>query len=129
MEWIRRSRSNLAKARADRNLPEVLYEDLCFDAEQAAEKSVKALLVFRKVPFPKTHDIVGLLTLLQKNGMDVPDEIRAAGILTEYAIDSRYPGLTEEVTEEDYTHALSLAERVVQWAESIIRYPGDEGKL
>jgi HEPN domain-containing protein len=35
-EWLRRARSNLARARADRNLPDVLYEDLCFDTQQAA---------------------------------------------------------------------------------------------
>lgn len=46
-EWLRRARSNLARARAHRNLPDVLYEDLCFDTQQAAEKAIKALLVHR----------------------------------------------------------------------------------
>jgi len=44
-EWLRRARSNLARAKADRNLADVLYEDLCFDAQQAAEKAIKGLLV------------------------------------------------------------------------------------
>ncbi|WP_447977316.1 HEPN domain-containing protein [Candidatus Nitrospira bockiana] len=61
-EWLRRARSNLARARAGRTAPEVLYEDLCFDAQQAAEKAIKALLVDRKVAFPKTHAIMDLLT-------------------------------------------------------------------
>jgi HEPN domain-containing protein len=52
-EWLRQARSNLARAKADRGLPEVLYEDLCFDAQQAAEKAVKALLVQRRVRFPR----------------------------------------------------------------------------
>jgi hypothetical protein len=51
-EWLRRARSNLARARADRHLPDVLYEDLCFDAQQAVEKALKALVVHRKVAFP-----------------------------------------------------------------------------
>jgi HEPN domain-containing protein len=51
-EWLRRARSNLARARASHNLPEVLYEDLCLDAQQAAEKAIKALLVHRQVRFP-----------------------------------------------------------------------------
>ena len=41
-EWINRARSNLIKA-ANR-VPGVYLEDLCFDAQQAAEKAVKALL-------------------------------------------------------------------------------------
>lgn len=119
-EWLRRARSNLAKAKADRSLPEVLYEDLCFDAQQAAEKAIKALLVYQNVPFPKTHDIMDLLTLLHQSGMDVPEEIRHADLLTGYAVETRYPGMSEEVTAEDYAEALALAERVVRWVESII---------
>lgn len=34
-EWIGRARSNLARAAAGRPTPEVLYEDLAFDAQQA----------------------------------------------------------------------------------------------
>lgn len=119
-EWLRRARSNLARARADRNLPEVLYEDLCFDAQQAAEKAIKALLVDRKIPFPKTHAIMDLLTLLHQNGVEVPEEIRRAGLLTGYAVESRYPGVAEDVTAEDYAAAIALAECVLQWAESLI---------
>ncbi len=40
-EWLRRARSNLHRARAYRQQPEVLYEDFCFDAQQAAEKAIK----------------------------------------------------------------------------------------
>jgi HEPN domain-containing protein len=119
-EWLRRARSNLARARADRDLPDVLYEDLCFDAQQAVEKSVKGLLVHRKVAFPKTHAIADLLTLIQQNGIEVPEELRQAGELTEYAVEARYPGLFEDVTHEDYVQALALAERLVQWVEAMI---------
>lgn len=120
LEWLRRARSNLARAKADRGLPDVIYEDLCFDAQQAAEKSIKALLVRRKVPFPKTHDLIDLLTLLQRSGLEVPAEIRQAGILNGYAVDARYPGLSEEVSEEDYLEAVRLAEGVLRWTESFI---------
>ena len=124
-EWLRRARSNLARARAGRSAPEVLYEDLCFDAQQAAEKAIKALLIDRKVAFPKTHAIMDLLTILELNGVTVPEEIRRAGLLTGYAVETRYPGLSEEVTKEDYAQALELAERVVRWAESLLS-PGPE---
>lgn len=116
-EWLRRARSNMARAKADRNLPHVIYEDLCFDAQQAVEKAIKAVLVHRNVVFPKTHDIIGLLTLVFQSGLEVPEDIRQADILTGYAVDSRYPGLSEDVTLEDYNLAVKLADRVVQWAE------------
>ncbi len=43
-EWLNRARSNLAQARLGRQ-PEVYLEDLCFQAQQAAEKALKALLL------------------------------------------------------------------------------------
>ncbi len=44
-EWLRRARSNMARAQADIRLSDVYLEDLCFDAQQAAEKSIKAVLI------------------------------------------------------------------------------------
>lgn len=122
-EWLRRARSNLARARADRGLQDVLYEDLCFDAQQVVEKCLKALLVYRKVPFPKTHAIADLLTLVQQSGIDVPEGIREAGELTEYAVEARYPGLFEDVTQADYVHAVEMAECVLRWVESLVSPP------
>jgi HEPN domain-containing protein len=40
--------------------------------------------------------------------------------LTGYAVETRYPGLSEDVTKEDYVQALELADRVVQWVESLL---------
>ena len=96
LRWLRRARSNLARAKADRRLPEVLYEDLCFDAQQAAEKAIKAVLVYKKIQFPKTHDIIDLLTLLDGGGIETSEELRQADSLTFYAVETRYPGLSEE---------------------------------
>ncbi|TAK24195.1 MAG: HEPN domain-containing protein [Chloroflexota bacterium] len=40
-EWLNRSRSNLMRAR--RVEVGIYLEDLCFDAQQAAEKAIKAV--------------------------------------------------------------------------------------
>lgn len=125
LEWLRRSRSNLARAKAGRPSPEVLYEDLTFDAQQAAEKAIKALLVNRAVAFPKTHALVELLDLVERSGVVVPTEVREAGRLTVYAVETRYPGI-EEVIEEEHLEATELAERVVRWAEMLIRGDTEE---
>ena len=51
-EWLNRARSSLAKAREGAAFPEIYLEDLCFDAQQAAEKAIKALLLHLGVGFP-----------------------------------------------------------------------------
>jgi HEPN domain-containing protein len=119
-EWLRRARSNLARARADLGLPDVLLEDLCFDASQAAEKALKAVLVHKGTSFPKTHSLSDLLTLAASAGAKLSGEVLEAARLTHYAVTTRYPGLAEEVTRDEYLDAVKLATRVVEWAESLI---------
>lgn len=118
--WLRRARSNLARARDIRLTSEILLEDLCFDAQQAAEKAIKAVLIARNIEFPRTHSIADLLTLLQQSGTVVPDQIREAIRLTRYAVQTRYPGVSEEVTPPEHQAAVALAENVVRFAEQLI---------
>jgi hypothetical protein len=77
----------------------VYLEDLCFDAQQAAEKAIKALLVKKGIAFPYVHDIAYLLTLVEQNAVQIPDPVGRAEDLTRYAVVTRYPGLTEPVSE------------------------------
>ena len=51
-QWLKRARSNLARAKAGRTSPEMLYEDFCFDAQQAAEKALKSLCIAYGIVFP-----------------------------------------------------------------------------
>lgn len=112
-EWLNRARSNLVQARTER--PGVYLEDLCFQAQQAAEKALKALLLHRGIRFPYIHDLAELIHLLEEGGEEVPPEIHEAARLSDYAVEARYPGLAEPVTQEEYQDAVALAEEVVRW--------------
>ncbi len=117
--WLRHARSNLALARQPKPA-EALWEDLCFDAQQAAEKAVKAVLVRHAVDFLRSHQIGELLALVRQSGHDVPEELGRADALSDYAVTTRYPGAPRPVDEAEYRQALDLAERVVRWAESVV---------
>ncbi|MBI5527264.1 MAG: HEPN domain-containing protein [Deltaproteobacteria bacterium] len=118
-EWLRRARSNLARARLKAD-PDIVLEDLCADAQQAAEKAIKAVFVHLKIRFPRTHDILELLTLLRSHSVDIPEELLAGDELTGYALDTRYPGWIEDTTDEEHERALCLAERSLAWATAVI---------
>jgi len=120
LEWLNRARSNLARARADIRLPHVYLEDLCFDAQQAAEKAIKAVLLSLGVRFPFHHDLTELLELIQKTGKSIPKSVREAGRLTRFAVVTRYPGVTEPLARADYKRAVRIAEQVFRWAEKLI---------
>jgi HEPN domain-containing protein len=115
--WLKRARSNPAKSKVGKVSEEILYEDLCFECQQAVEKSLKALLVSINIEFPWTHLIARLIELIEANGIDVPEGVKDSIPLTEYAVDTRYPGDYEPIDEADYKEALEIAERVVNWVE------------
>lgn len=58
--------------------------------------------------------------LLEENGVSIPKNIKAADILTLYAVETRYPGVSEKVTKTEYKTALKLASQVVSWAKEEI---------
>ena len=118
LEWLNRARSNLARAR--HRIPGTYLEDACFDAQQAAEKAIKAVMVFRDIEFPYIHELARLIDILESAGDPIPDGVRRAGRLTRYATATRYPGLEEPVTEREYAEAVEIAEAVLRWAESLL---------
>ena len=114
-EWLNRARSNLALAK--NRVPDAYLEDLCFEAQQAAEKAIKAVLMRLGIEYPYVHDLARLLSLLEEAGETVPDIVRKAAELTPFALITRYPGPARPVTLEEYVVAVEVAEAVVQWAE------------
>lgn len=114
-EWMNRARSNLALAK--NRIPEAYLEDLCFEAQQAAEKAIKAVLITRGIEFPYVHDLNRLLALLEEAGEIIPETIRKAESLTTYAITTRYPSAGNPISLQEYREALEIAEAVSQWAE------------
>lgn len=114
-EWLHRARSNLALAKA--RLPDVLLDDLCFEAQQGAEKAIKAVLVARGIAFPYVHDVRRLLTLLEDRGETFPFAPEDVARLTPFAVVSRYPDFDAPIAEETYRWAVTIAAAVVGWAE------------
>jgi HEPN domain-containing protein len=113
-EWLNRARSNLAKAKVRRK--GVYLEDLCFDAQQAAEKAIKAVLIKQDVKFPYIHDLAELLTLAEETGIKIPKSMTVAGELSKFAVFTRYPFESSPIVEKEYKEAVKIAEAVLHWA-------------
>lgn len=120
LEWLNRARSNLDMAKAGSRLRTVYFEDPCFEAQQAAEKAIKAVLLHLGIRFPFTHDLGDLLDLFKKGRKTIPKTVQAADRLTRFAVVTRYPGMAEPVTRQEFTRAIKIAEQVVRWAEKLI---------
>jgi len=107
-EWLNRASSDIAIAKI--KIPGVYLEDLCYHAQQSSEKSLKAVLLHKVGFFPYTHDLSILLGLIEKNGISLPETVKSCAGLTGFAVESRYPGLNEPLTELEWQDAVSKAE-------------------
>ena len=118
-DWLLHAQSDLALARI--SPPEdVMLEGLCFHAQQAVEKALKALLVSYNLEFPRTHNIGSLLDLLPDT-VSIPSEVEEAAGLTDYAVMTRYPGDTEPVNIDEYKQAICLARTVLEWVQQLLQ--------
>ncbi len=115
-QWLQRARSNLLIA-SQSHEEGVYFEDLCFEAQQAAEKALKALLIAFGEGYPRVHSFYPLLERLERY-LPIPDTIREIVELTDYAVQSRYPGDYYPVTEAEYRRAIELAARALRWVEA-----------
>lgn len=113
-DWVSRAEASLALAKVVAK--GVAIEDLCYQAQQAAEKALKAVYISRQAPFVYIHNIDTLLLGLEAIGFEIPESVDAAGELTRYAVETRYPGGFEPLTPEDLARAIRLAESVLVWA-------------
>jgi len=111
-EWIRKAESDFKTAGHLLQGGPDFAEGAAFHSQQAAEKYLKAFLVWHQIEFHKTHDIEALLRLAEKVDDKLPEILREAVILTPYGVDYRYPGEYPEVTIADAKKALRLADCV-----------------
>ena len=118
-DWLRRAHSDLALA-CGRLRKGILAEDLCFHAQQAVEKSLKAVLISHGIDFPRTHNLRVLIDALPESVFCDPI-LDSSAALTDYAVSARYPGEVEPVTKDELKTARHVAREVVAWAENVIR--------
>lgn len=112
-DWLRQARSDLAIAKMQAE-GDVMPATLAFHAQQAAEKSMKAVLVRASRPFPYSHDLAELITIFDTAGIDFPEQLKIAASLTAYAVGARYPGMAQQITNDDAKSAREIAEHVLR---------------
>jgi HEPN domain-containing protein len=68
---------------------EIFASSICYHAQQAVEKFLKAFLVYHNIDFPKTHDLDFLLLECKKINDKIFD--MDLGSLTDFGVSIRYP--------------------------------------
>ena len=110
-KWIRRADEDLAVAEQLLADEVPYFGAIGFHSQQAAEKYLKAFLVWRQVEFPKTHDLGQLLLLVATRDTPLSESLREIRVLTDYGVDTRYPADLPELTSNEALRAVELAKQ------------------
>lgn len=122
--WVRKSDADLAAARTLSRQPDVSWDIVCFHAQQAAEKLLKACLIAYGDAPPKTHDLTLLRGLIAGAGTNT-DPIRDdCTYLIPFAVAARYPGEGVEPSEAEGNSAIDAAQRIRDWAHGVLSSGG-----
>ena len=76
---------------------------------------MKAFLTFHDIRAKKTHEIDYLLELCCRANPVFEQFKQAAGKLTEYAVDSRYPAPSHYASQEDAKQAIETARSIYEF--------------
>ncbi len=121
----------LSQQAAEKSLKAVLifeqiqfpFRHICFLSQQAAEKSLKAVLIFEQIQFPFRHDLDELRNLVPENWAPRSCPVDLAE-LREWAVEARYPTDDDDPIWEDAQRAVEQAKALYDVARSDLQMRG-----
>ncbi len=115
--WLDKADKDLLSVEHELSFSDVVTETVCFHCQQAAEKHLKAYLVFLDIPFTKTHEIGELITKCESGDKEISLLKEEADKLTDYAVEIRYPDDWFEPSLTDAKEAFKIAKRIKEFVE------------
>lgn len=113
--YVAKAASDLAAARALARDPEQQDDVVGFHAQQAVEKSIKAVLALGGRDISRTHDLVLLTQLIRDDAP--PNEFVQAESLSPWAVAMRYDEMEANL---DRDAAVHVAEAALDWVKAIV---------
>ena len=109
--WLRYAAEDLTTAETLLAQAHVPPRQACWFAQQAAEKALKAVLIFLQIDFRRTHDLNVLRDLLPESWQlkTLPSNLKD---LNRWAVEARYPEKMREATKTEATEAVEQARAV-----------------
>lgn len=103
----------LKKATVDFYSAQKLYEDfqqgdseldievIMFHLQQGAEKSLKSILSFTEIYFPKVHDLEVLIQLIENNNIPLKIDSDLLIELSDFAVEGRYSVIHDDLVDAE----------------------------
>ncbi len=122
--WIEYAEIDLTTIRASLAVEHIPWAAVCFHAQQAAEKYLKALIIQRWERPERTHDVHAVLEQCWRLGYSLDGLDDDCVFLCRFAVDSRYPeddfAPRPFPSEEEGRHAVAAVNRIADAARSLL---------
>lgn len=114
-DWLIKAKDDLRWINA--SLKDEIYYGACFAAQQAAEKALKAYLLFKNAIPRRIHDLSALLEDCIELDEEFEKLIDQAATLSGYYVEARYPDVGDFMgySKEQAGEALQFAEEIVRF--------------
>ena len=109
--WLRYAEEDLTTAETFLGHPRVPPRQSCWFAQQAAEKALKAALIFLQIDFRRTHDL-NVLRDLFPDSWQFKTALPNLRDLNRWAVEARYPEDMREATKAEATEAVENARAI-----------------
>ncbi len=109
--WLRYAEEDLTTAETFLGHSNVPPRQVCWHAQQAAEKALKAVLIFLQIDFRRTHNLSVLRDLLP-DSWQLKTALPNLDDLNRWAVEARYPEKMREATKAEASMAVEQARAV-----------------
>ncbi len=110
--WLAKAHSDLLSAQILIANDPAILDTACFHCQQAAEKALKAFLVFKGVQFEKVHNTSYLLDMCLSLNPEFAAVQDQAELLNPFAVEVRYPGDAAMPSPEEAVEALAATKAI-----------------
>lgn len=111
-EWLSFAKEDLDTANALLRGEYLYNRSICYHCQLAAEKDLKAYIIYLGLPLNKTHNLSKLIDQIKELDIDILKLQSDVEVLTDYIVTARYPDDSEPITDEESKLAFSVSEKI-----------------
>ncbi len=119
-EWLSFAREDLDTANALLGGEYLYNRSICYHCQQAAEKDLKAYIIYLDLPLNKTHNLSKLVDQIKELDIDILKLQSDVEILTDYIVTARYPDDSEPITDAESKLAFSVSKKINSYVKNKI---------
>ena len=119
--WLAKAANDMLNIENNVSADNIPWDTVCFHAQQAAEKTIKAFLAFHSLSITRTHDLVALLSQAAEINPELGQLRVSCQKLNYYAVSSRYPDDLFEPDESEGREMVKISQEIQTTIQEVLQ--------